>query len=416
MRRFILLNIVILLQFISCSLPVETNLSDKDKTNLVAGMWHGYFDIGKKDNPIKIPFNFEVINDKIIIHNGDERIEVTKFTIKNDSIYIKMPVFGSEFKLTLNNNTLKGTWHNYNKLDYQLPFTALANNDSRFEKTVTRSSFKLAKRWKVTFSPGSDNAYPAIGLFEVNVDGKATGTFLTETGDYRYLEGIYDGQNLKLSCFDGAHAFLFKAKLMDDGNLIGDFWSGKHWHETWEASPNDDFELTDMDKLTYLKEGYDKFSFSFQNSNGDFISLEDEQFKGKATIVQITGSWCPNCMDETRFLVEAYNKYHSRGLEIIAIDYEIINSMEQFKESEKRLKEHLNVNYTMLFGGAANKSEAIKTLPMLNHIMSYPTTIFLDKAGNVRKIHTGFSGPGTGDLYHNYVEKTNELIEMLITE
>ena len=59
-------------------------------------------------------------------------------------------------------------------------------------------------------------------------DGRVTGTFLTETGDYRYLEGVVDGDSLKLSCFDGSHAFLFHAAL-DQDSFRGRFWSGTHW-------------------------------------------------------------------------------------------------------------------------------------------------------------------------------------------
>ena len=60
--------------------------------------------------------------------------------------------------------------------------------------------------------------------------------------------------------------------------------------------------------------------------------------------------------------------------------------------------------------------EAAKTLPMLNHVMSYPTSIFLDRAANVRNIHTGFTGPGTGDLYTRFVEQYTAFIEQLLEE
>jgi len=171
-----------------------------------------------------------------------------------------------------------------------------------------------------------------------------------------------------------------------------------------------------MDQLTYLKEGYEKLAFRFPNLNGDTLSLDDSHFQNKPIIVQIMGSWCPNCMDETRLLVDVYKKYKNKGLEIIAIDYEVINGFETFQKNATRIKEHLNVDYPILFGGSAKKSEAIRTLPMLNHIMSYPTAIFIDKKGVIRAIHTGFSGPGTGDLYQDYVDKTVALVEELIAE
>jgi thiol-disulfide isomerase/thioredoxin len=420
MKHFLYFIICSLLGFYACSPPTNTNLDSQSIIQLTEGLWRGVLDIGNDTNPLELPFNFEVVsNKKIVIHNGDEHIEVTdiNYDEKDNSFSIKMPVFGSEFKLVNHQNRWEGEWHNYNKKDYKIPFKAVNNNPVRFQgvsASGTTSQFK--KRWKVTFSPDTEDSYPAIGLFNVLDDGTVTGTFLTQTGDYRYLEGGLNGKELNLSCFDGAHAFLFKATIQEDGSLKGDFWSGKHWHEPWVATPDESFELLPMDKLTYLKKGYDKLAFRFPTINGDTLSLEDARFQGKPTIVQITGSWCPNCMDETRFLVDVYKEYKSKGLEIIAIDYEVVNDFEIFQKNASRIKDHLKIDYPVVFGGPAKKSEAVKTLPMLNHIMSYPTAIFIDKNGKIREIHTGFSGPGTGDLYQEYVDKTITLVEQMIAE
>jgi len=60
--------------------------------------------------------------------------------------------------------------------------------------------------------------------------------------------------------------------------------------------------------------------------------------------------------------------------------------------------------------------DAEKALPQLSHIMSFPTTIFIDKKGVVRKIRTGYSGPATGEAYSVFVKEMNYFTEMLITE
>ncbi|CAA6808824.1 MAG: Unknown protein [uncultured Aureispira sp.] len=425
MKHFFYFTTFLLLGLYACTPPTTTvNLTPpsmiEPTIELTKGLWRGVLNIGNDANPLEIPFNFEVVNNqKIIIHNGEEQIEVTdiNYDEKNNSFSIKMPVFGSEFKLVHHQDKWEGEWHNYNKKDYKIPFKAVHNNPVRFEGiSPSKTAAQFKKRWKVTFSPDTEDSYPAIGLFKVLEDGTATGTFLTQTGDYRYLEGGLKGKELSLSCFDGAHAFLFKATLEEDGSLKGDFWSGKHWQEPWVATPNTSFELLPMDKLTYLKKGYDKLAFRFPSINGDTLSLEDNRFHGKATIVQITGSWCPNCMDETRLLVDLYKKYNPKGLEIIAIDYEATDDFEVFQKNVTRIKEHLGVDYPIVFGGPAKKSEAIKTLPMLNHIMSYPTAVFIDKNNKIREIHTGFSGPVTGDLYQQYVDKTILLVEEMIAE
>jgi thiol-disulfide isomerase/thioredoxin len=119
-------------------------------------------------------------------------------------------------------------------------------------------------------------------------------------------------------------------------------------------------------------------------------------------------------MDESVYLSEVYSKYKSKGLEIIAIDYEIRNDFEVFKRNVARMKKDLGINYKIVFGGTSKKSEAAKTLPMLNHIMSYPTTIFIDRKGKIKKIQTGFNGPGTGKIYEDYKKSTNKLIEKIL--
>jgi len=53
---------------------------------------------------------------------------------------------------------------------------------------------------------------------------------------------------------------------------------------------------------------------------------------------------------------------------------------------------------------------------MLNKVVSYPTTIFIDKKGKVRKIHTGFNGPATGDKYIAFKEDFESFVEMLLGE
>ena len=149
---------------------------------------------------------------------------------------------------------------------------------------------------------------------------------------------------------------------------------------------------------------------------GDDFSFPNENYEGKVTIIQIMGTWCPNCLDETIYYKELYNKYHSKGLEIISIAYEVGDSIQDYIESVTRLRNKLSLNFTFLIGGAANKNLASQHFSMLNKIISFPTSIFIGRDGQVKRIHTGFNGPGTGDYYTEYVSYTNSLIENLLAE
>ncbi|MDX1665959.1 MAG: hypothetical protein R3350_01965 [Saprospiraceae bacterium] len=65
--------------------------------------------------------------------------------------------------------------------------------------------------------------------------------------------------------------------------------------------------------------------------------------------------------------------------------------------------------------GASDKEEASENLPMLNAIISYPTLIFIDRDGRVRKIHTGFAGPAT-DQYQEFKENFESTVNQLVNE
>ena len=364
----------------------------------------------------KLPFNFEVLKDgSMIFYNADENIIVNKESIltTKDSLILNFPVFSTYIQAKIYRDSLIGFWVNPEKKDYKIPFTATYGISDRFLISDNNVKNSVKGIWEVTFSPNTSGSYKAKGIFNQK-ENKISGTFLTETGDYRYLEGVLDANQLKLSAFDGAHAFLFNAEVSGDSLKNGMFYSGKHWKEPWIAKRNENFNLSDPEKLTYLNKGYDKLEFSFPDENMDSISLNDSRFKNKVIIVQIMGSWCPNCMDESRFLAEMYQKYRNKGLEIIAIDYEIRNDFEVFRRNISKMKKDLNVDYPIVFGGSSKKSESSKTLPMLNQILSYPTTIIIDRNGNIKKIETGFSGPGTGTIYDDYKRKTTEFLETLL--
>lgn len=409
------------------STTTDSETSVPPSTALPLGIWRATLDIGTPDAPKFLPFTLELVAHDdptrtlpiLEIHNGEETIEVTDLIKVDDnlpSFQAQLPIFNSQLEFQWMNDTLIGVWRNNNKKDYVLPFKAVRGIRWRFAEGQ-RPTQGLAERWKVTFSPDKEkDSYPAIGKFYTDTHGRTTGTFVTETGDYRFLEGHFDGKKLQLSCFDGAHAFLFDAQLQADGQLVGMFHSGKHWKEPWIAVPSTDFQLADMQTLTFLKEGYESISFAFPDVKGDTVRYDSTKFKGSVTIVEISGSWCPNCMDAGRFLQELYTEYQDQGLSIIAIDYELKDDFESFRESAERLHHDMGLTYPILFGGLSQKQKAAQTLPMLNHILSYPTLIFIGRDGKVRMIHTGFSGPGTGEEYTQYVTQTRQLVQRLLHE
>jgi thiol-disulfide isomerase/thioredoxin len=394
--------------------------STSEPKGIAAGMWRMTLHL---NDSLDLPFNFEwtytdAKKPKMIILNAEERIEVDEIRMEGDSVFIRMPLFDSEFRLlTKNKNSeFSGVWIKHGKNgDISMPARGCAGRDYRFnEENATGTPANFEGKWQVTFSPKQgDKASPAIGLFKQ--EGKyITGTFATETGDYRYLEGAVINNKMLLSCFDGSHAYLFHGEMVND-KLQGTFYAGKSHQEPFEGVRNEQFELRSADALTYLNPGYKEVAFSFKNLEGKTVSLSDARYKNKPVIVQLMGSWCPNCMDEARLFSQLYKKYHGKGLEVIALAYEYSPDFEKAATAVRRHKQRLGCDYEFLITGVT-PDKAAASLPMLNHVMSFPTSIFIDKKGTVRRIHTGFYGPGTGDYYTKFVAETESLLNQLVTE
>ncbi|MCB0793714.1 MAG: TlpA family protein disulfide reductase [Flavobacteriales bacterium] len=366
-----------------------------------------------------IPFLFQLDSAaggwEWVVMNGAERIAVHDVTVRRDSMFVHMPLFDSSIKCRIEHDSLLvGEWcNNLKGPDYRIPFQARAGKAPRFAHATTEAA-DLSGTWETHFSPGKEDAYDALGMFEQHGD-LLTGTFGTETGDYRFLEGVVREDSLFLSCFDGSHAFLFRAELRND-TLVGHFWSGSHWEEPWHAVRNDSFALRDQDSLTFLKEGYDMVDFRFPSIDGGQLSPKDERFTGKPLMVQIMGSWCPNCVDETRLLNEVYGRYHDQGLEVLAVAFEKYEQYERAIAALREFRDELGVEYPITYAGLASKSVAAEKLPFLDHVMSFPTTLFIDRLGKVRRIRTGFYGPGTGEHYAIYKRNLNHFLERLLSE
>ncbi|MDO6491516.1 MULTISPECIES: peroxiredoxin family protein [unclassified Cellulophaga] len=408
MKKLGLLTIVLFFVY-SCSTPKTEKLKE--------GKWLAQLQV--QDNEV-LPFIFALnYNDKNVIaiqvFNAEEVIDVDEISIKNDSITIKMPVFEGYLKGKFTATEISGSFIK-ESLDRVVPFKAVFNNDVERFKVDKTPNKNVSGVWETIFSPETEDSYIAKGVFKQN-NTKVTGTFRTTTGDYRYLEGVVDGDSLKLSTFDGAHAFLFTGKLTDSV-LEGTFYSGNHFKEPFLAKRNESYELPADTTLTYLNEGYKKLDFSFPDVNNKTVSLSDKVYQNKVVIVQIMGTWCPNCLDETKFLTQFLKDNKNEDLKIISLAFEYAKTKESAFNKIKRLKEKIGVEYPILLAqyGNSSKQKAQQKLPMLNHILSYPTTILIDRSGNVRKIHTGFDGPATGEKYTEFKTDFTQTINSLLKE
>ena len=356
----------------------------------------------------ELPFNFEVTYTNetdfyIELINGEERIRIDDITIgldratAKDTIVIDFPVYDSRIKAIYEEDVMEGEWIVNNRgKDYRIPFKGYHGKGHRFTTLRKTPAKDLTGKWSVTFGVEGDerDRYPAIA--ELEQKGNAlTGTFLTETGDYRFLAGSVQADKVYLSGFDGAHAFLFEARIREDGTLLGSFRSGEHFQTLWTARQNPNATLADPDSLTGLKAGYSTLEFAFPTPSGDTLRFPDERYAGKVVIVQLLGTWCPNCRDETAFLKAYLEEHPQADLEVIGLAFERYRETDKAMAAVRRFTTNLQPGYKVALAGYADKDGAAKALPMLSEVVAYPTMIILNKSGEVERIHTGFNGPAT---------------------
>ncbi len=391
--------------------------TDKESINtLKTGIWRATVEIQGQE----LPFNFDLVKDNnggydVYIINASERLLLDEITIKDDSVDIALHVFDANIKAEISGDSLIGTFiKNYDRRA-DVPFLAVYGQPYRFKKSQFSDEIPdFSGKYEVTFTTKDDTTL-AVGIFN-QVKDSVTGTFLTETGDYRYLQGNVSDGMLKLSTFDGNHTYLFTASKRADGTLSGEYYSGKTYMALWNATKNEKAALSDPESLTYLKPGYEKIEFTFPDVNGKPVSLADDKYKNKVVILQLFGTWCPNCMDETKFLAPWYRDNHDRGIEIIGLAYERKPEFDYASARVKKMIDKFDVPYDFVIAGTNNKEAAAKTLPQLNKVVAFPTTIFIGKDGKVKKIHTGFSGPGTGEYYDQFIQHFNETVNELLSE
>ncbi|MBL7874954.1 MAG: TlpA family protein disulfide reductase [Cyclobacteriaceae bacterium] len=382
-------------------------------TQLKTGVWRGVVEM----QGLQLPFGLEIYkNDNTYtaaVVNAGEKILLDEVSVTGDSVRIGMHIFDSELRAKIEDGKLEGSFVKNYDLSATLPFTATFGDTYRFIKTETNVAVDFSGKYALVFDT-EKKPYRSVGIL-TQTGNEVEGTFLTPTGDYRYLQGNVVGNELLLSTFDGNHTFVFKAHFEGD-SLKGNFYSGKISLESFKGVRDENAVMPDAEKLTFLKEGYHTLDFSFPDPSGNKISLSDERFKNKVVILQIFGTWCPNCMDETKFLSPWYDANKHRGIEVLGLAYERKPDFDYASKRISIMKEKLQVNYDFVIAGVNDKEKAAETLPALNHVLSFPTTIFIGKDGAVKHIHTGFTGPGTGIYYDQFKDRFNQIVNELLSE
>ena len=390
-------------------LVLVSSCNSEVSDRLLKGDYVGKLEV---ENNKYLPFNFSVTNDSTLVVQNSSEIVGFSIDYLKDSIFIRSKVFEGFIKGVLEDNKINGVFV-IESLDRSVPFTSY-NSSKRFNIDFEKNEKLTLNRWRFTFNPNMDNASISLGIFNPTGQNEISATFRTSTGDYGYMHGGYKENKIVLSTFNGSRAYLFEAEMNKD-SIEGVMYAGNHSKTIVKGVLDNDFELSNEYSLTSLKGKNQKFDFSFENTLGKLISIDDKFYDGKSMVVQLMGSWCSNCLDESKFYVDYMNKNELKDIEFVALAFEYAKTKDDALNSIQKLKKQLGINYPILLAqyGSSDKSRALEKFPMLNKIISYPTTIFLDKNKDVIKIHTGFNGPATGEKYIEFINEFDNTIRFM---
>jgi len=380
----------------------------------VSRLWQGTVDV----DGLTIPFCIEISGNSSDVRgaflNGDERVTSTSGHLDGDSLVLNFDEYAETLRATVTNDELKGTIEGKfgpaprSTLPFEAkPFVA--------EKDAAAAGVpSIDGLWEIEVkSPKGESAWRFI-VRQSGADVSAA--ILRVDGDTGALTGKYEEGKFVLSHFSGERPYLLDVSVRTDGGLdvVLNDYSGKHElvaYRPADARARGLPEPTDPTRHTRVADPSQPLVYNFPDVDGHIVSSSDARFRGKVVLVNITGSWCPNCHDEAPFLAALYRKYHSRGLEIVALDFEEREQLQRLTRLRAFIK-HYGIEYTVLVGGEPDVLN--QKLPQLVNLNAWPTTVVVGRDGLVKAIYVGFASAASGEFNPELKQQLTAQIESLL--
>jgi thiol-disulfide isomerase/thioredoxin len=380
----------------------------------VEGTWDATVTV----NNFSVPFRIEIDGTGADVHsyffNGDDRVNPSNSgTFQNGSLTLNFDSYATKLEATLKDGILIGSYGGSSGNPYA--FQAKRHDPSVVSVSDQRAP-DISGLWEIQVkSPKGESAWH----FVVNQTGsKIDAAILRVDGDTGTLSGNFNDGKFILSHFTGERPFYVEVTPQSDGSLQVRISS---FHDTQnlialrpaEARAKNLAPPDDPTQHTKLKDPSQPLRFSFPDLNGRIVSNTDEQFQGKVVLVNITGSWCPNCHDEAPFLEELYRKYHAQGLEIVALDFEQAEQLKSLSRARAFIKRY-GIEYTYLIAGEPRQLN--EKVPQAENLNAWPTTFFIGRNGLVRSTHTGFTSRASGELDSRLKDDVRSEVGQLLSE
>jgi hypothetical protein len=368
-----------------------------------------------------VPFGLDVAREEqgyvLYLINGEERVRVAEVEARTGQVGAKFAGYENGLVALISGGELTGTLTlvHPDERRLALPFAARLGETWRFHPERRSDNADMAGRWDITFTDASGHTTRAIAELRQRFD-QVTGTVIGAADDQRYLAGEVHDEALSLSRFDGGALVLYRGKLDAQGRWVGDAWSDRGGARTFVAVRNPGASVERTAMATQLRNPDEPFHFEFRDLDGRPVTSSDPRFAGKPMLVTLGGSWCPNSHDEAALLVQLDGRYRARGLTIVGLMFEQHAEFEHAAQAIRRFRGAHGIEYHTLVAGTMDRARAAAAVPQLDGVRAYPTTLFVDRTGRVRKIHTGFAGPATGVMHALLAQEFEQTIEALLAD
>jgi thiol-disulfide isomerase/thioredoxin len=380
----------------------------------VTGTWDATVTVNNVSVPFKIEIDGGGAEVQSYFFNGDDRVNPSNSgTFQNGTLVLNFESYATQLEATLKDGSLVGTYGGTSGSPYALQ---AKRHDPSLVPVAGQFVPDISGLWEIQVkSPKGESAWH----FVVKQSGaKVDAAILRVDGDTGTLSGNYKEGKFALSHFTGERPFYVEVTPQSDDSLQLQIASS---HDTQnlvalrpaEARARNLAPPDDPTQHTKVKDLTQPLRFSFPDLNGRIVSNTDAQFQGKVVLVNITGSWCPNCHDEAPFLEELYRKYHGQGLEIVALDFEPAEQLKSLSRARAFIKRY-GIEYTYLIAG--EPGQLGDKIPQAENLNAWPTTFFVGRNGLVREIHTGFTSRASGDLDSRLKDDVRTEIGQLLSE
>ena len=378
----------------------------------LAGLWDATITFNGQAIPFRLQIAGGGSNVQGWLFNGEDKVVASGGSFQNGSLVLNFDSYAAKLEVKLQDGALVGQYGPMLKKTYPV----MAHRHTA-EASSNANAPSINGLWEVGVkSSKGEQAWRLI--VQQKSASNVSAAILRVDGDTGALTGTYKDGHFVLSHFSGGRPALMILTPAADGTLAIDM-TDLHGKSQMTATRPDVARAkglpppTDPDHHTSVKDSSEPFRFSFPNLNGQIVSNTDARFQGKVVLVNITGSWCPNCHDEAPFLAEMYRKYRSQGLEVVALSFEEEDQLKNPERLRAFIKEY-GIDYTVLVGGVPDERDAKLTQPV--NLNSWPTTFFLGRDGRVRFVHAGFPGPASGELYREATQEFRSQVEGLLAE